>query len=88
MKRLRKLQYKAAKKLTGGYHGSRQELIEGISKVEPVQVKVWDMKVRAAARILGKGVQDNLINQVEETRRRLGGRSWQDHGLAWAATKP
>ena len=55
--------------------------------MEPVQVKLWDMKVRAAARILEKGVQDDLINQAEETRRRLGGTSWQDHGLAWAAAK-
>ena len=48
---------------------------------------LWDMKVRAAARILEKGVQDDLINQAEDTRRRQGGRSWQDFGLAWATAK-
>ena len=47
--RLRKLQYQAVRKITGGYHGSRQELLENISKVEPVQTKIWDMQVRAAA---------------------------------------
>ena len=29
-----------------------------------------------------------LISQAEDTRERLGGRSWQDHGLTWAAVKP
>ena len=86
--RLRKLQSKAVRKVTGGYHGSRQELVEEISKVEPVQVKLWDMKVRAAARILEKGVQNDLISQAEDTRERIGGRSWQDYGLAWTAVKP
>ena len=56
MERLRKLQYKAVRKTIGEYHGSRQDLIENISKVEPVQVNIWDMKVRSAARILEKGV--------------------------------
>ena len=37
-------------KITGGYNGSRQDLIENVSKVEPVQVKTWDMNVRAAAK--------------------------------------
>ena len=68
MERLQKLQYKAMRKVIGGYHRSRQELLEQISKVEPAQVKLWDMKVRAAARILKKGTQGNLINQVEEAR--------------------
>ena len=45
------------------------------------------MKVRAAARILEKGVQDDLIDKAEETRERIGGRSWKDHGLTWAAVK-
>ena len=73
LERLRKLQYQAVRKVTGGYHGSRQELLENISKVEPVQTKIWDMKVRAAARILEKGIQGNLIFKTEETRRHAGG---------------
>ena len=36
-------------------------------------VKLWDMKVRASARILEKGIQDNLIEEVE--RHRGDGRS-------------
>ena len=89
IERLRKLQYQAARKITRGYHGSRQELLENISKVEPVQTKLWDMKVRAAARILEKGTPDNLIQKAEETKVTTGtrGRSWQDHGLTWAAVK-
>ena len=75
------------REVTGGYHGSRQDLLEQISKVEPVQVKLWDMKVRAAARMLEKGIQDKLINQGEKTRETTGGRSWRDHGLTWAAVK-
>ena len=51
VERLRKLQYKAVRMITGGHHGSRQDIIENISMVEPVQVKIWDMKVRATARI-------------------------------------
>ena len=77
------------RKVTEGYHGSRQELVEEISKVdsEPVQTKLWDMRVRAAARILEKRVQDDLIIQTEKTKEITGGRSWQDHGLTWAAVK-
>ena len=85
--RLRKLQYKAVKKITGGYHGSRQDLLEQIAKVEPVQTKIWDMKVRAAARILEKGIQDDLIRQAEDNQRKRRGRDWKDHGLTWAAVK-
>ena len=56
--------------------------------MEPVQVKLWDMKVRAAAMILEKGTQDDLIHEAEETRATTGkGRSWQDHNLTWAAVK-
>ena len=87
VERLRKLQYQAARKVTEGYHGSRQELLENISKMEPIQTKLWDMKVRAAARILEKGTQDNLINRAEDSREITRGRSWQDHGLTWAAVK-
>ena len=54
VERLQKLQYQAVRKVTGGYPGSRQELLENTSKREPVQTKLWDMKVRAAARILEK----------------------------------
>ena len=54
--------------------------------MEPVQTKLWDMKVRAAARILEKGTQGDLIQEAEETRVTTGkGRSWQDHNLTWAA---
>ena len=77
---IRKLQYKAVRKITGGYYGFRQELLEEVSKVELVPVKLWDINVWAAARILEKGVQDDLINQAEEVRGR--GRSWQDHGIS------
>ena len=72
--RLRKLQYKAVRKISGGYHGARQELLEEIAKVEPVQTKLWDMKVRAAARILEKGTQDNLIRRAEANQSKTGGR--------------
>ena len=75
MDRPRKLLYKDVRKITGGYYGSRQELME-VSKVESVQVKLWDMKVRAAARVLENGVQDSLIHKAEETRESIGGRSW------------
>ena len=85
--RLRKLQYKAARKITGGYHGSRQDLIEQISKVEPIEVKLWDMKVRAAARILEKGVQEDLMSRTRETRETVGGRDWSDHSAAWITVK-
>ena len=85
MERLRELQYKAARKITGGYHGSSQDLIEIISKLEPVQTKLWDMKMRAVARIL-ENVQDDLYHKAEENRG--DGLSWCDHGLTWAAVKP
>ena len=85
VERLRRLQYQGTRKVTGGYHGARQELLENISKVEPVQTKLWDMKVRAAARILEKA--SDLINRVRDTRETVGGRSWQDHSLTWAAVK-
>ena len=81
--RLRKLQYKAMRKSTGGYHGARQSTLEEISKVEPVEIKIWDMKVRASARILEKGVQDHLIEEVEK-HRGTSGRGWKNHSLAWA----
>ena len=80
MERLRKLQYKAVRKVTGGYHGARQTTLENILKVEPVEVKIWDMRVWASARVLEKGVQDNLIEEVEEHRG--GSRSWKDHSMA------
>lgn len=53
-----------------------------MSKVEPVQVKLWDMRVCAAARVLEKGTQGGLINKVKNSQ---GGRNWQDHALTWAA---
>ena len=53
MERLQKLQYKAVRKVTGGYHGARQTILENITKVEPVEMKLWDMR------------QDNLIENVE-----------------------
>ena len=87
MERLRKLQYKAARKITGAYHGARQETLEAIAKVEPVQTNIWDMQVRVAARILEKGVQDNLMNRTTETRDTRGGRDWTDHSAAWIPVK-
>ena len=80
--RLWKLQYQVVRKITGGYHGARQELLENIAKVEPVQTKVWDMQVRAAARILEKGVQGDLLKRVTDTREAEGGRDWTDHSAA------
>lgn len=67
---------------------SPQDLIENIAKIEPIQVKIRDMKVRDAARIMEKGVQNNLIHSVDETRESVGGRSWKDHSTAWALAKP
>ena len=87
MERLRKLQYKAVRKVTGAYHGARQDTLENIAKVEPVQTKVWDMQVRAAARILEKGTQDDLITKVTDTRNTEGGRDWMDHSAAWVPVK-
>ena len=72
-------QYKAMRKVTGGYHGAT---LENIARIEPVPVQLWDMRMRASARILEKGVQDNLIEEVE--KHRGTGRSWKDHSLAWA----
>ena len=43
------------------------------------------MRVRASARILEKGVQDNLIEETEAPRGT--GRSWKDHSAAWAQVK-
>ena len=74
MERLRKLQYKAAWKIIGAYHGARQETLENIVKIELVQTKVWDMQVRAAARILRKGVQRDLMDKVMDSRDTIGGR--------------
>ena len=53
---------------------------EKIAKVEPVPIKIWDMQVRASARILEKGVQDGLIAKTAETRRIEGGRDWTERG--------
>ena len=61
------------RKIIGAYHGSRQETLEIIAKVEPVQTKVKDMQIRAADRILEKGVQGNLIAKVTEPRDAEGG---------------
>ena len=79
---LRKLQYKAAWKITGAYHRARQETLETIAKIELVQTKVWDMQVRAAARILEKGVHGDLIDKVMDTRDTIGGRDWTGHSAA------
>ena len=87
MERLPKLQYKAVRKISGGYHGSHQDLIENIAKVEPVHIKVRDMKVRTAARIVENGDQNDLIRRAEETRELVGRRSWKDHHLSWAPVK-
>ena len=62
-------------------------VIRGATKVEPVQVKLWDMKVRAAARILEKGVQNDLIQRTEGARDSAGGRCWKDHCITWAPVK-
>ena len=48
-------------------------------------VKLWDMRVRASARILEKGIQNNLIEEVE--RHRGHGGSWKDHSMTWAQTE-
>ena len=74
MKRLRKLQYKAVRKIIGAYHRARQENLETIAKVELVQTKIWDMQVRASARKLEKGTQEDLITKTTETRNEDGGR--------------
>ena len=84
VERLRKLQYRAVRKITGGYHGARQELLEACS----VQVKLWDMKVRAAARVFERVIQSSLIQKVEEARRATGGRSWIDHSTALTTIPP
>ena len=81
MEKLWKLQYKAVRKVTGGYHGARQFTLENIARVEPVPIKLWDMRVGQAE----KGVQDSLIEEVEKYRG--AGRSWKDHSLAWAQTQ-
>ena len=41
------------------------------------------MQGRAAARILEKGVQGDLMDKVTETRGTIGGRDWTDHSAAW-----
>ena len=87
MERLKKLQYKAVWNITGAYHGVRQETLENIAKVEPVPVKIWGMQVRASARLLEKGVQDNLVAKTAETRETVGGQDWTDHSGAWIPVK-
>ena len=81
LERLRKLQYKAVRKVIGAYHGTRRETLGKIAKVEPVTVKIWRMRVRVSERILEKGVHDNIIEKAE--RHRGSGRSWEDHSIAW-----
>ena len=49
-------EYKAVRNVTGAYHGARQDTLGNIAKVEPVQVKLWDMRVKASTKILEKGV--------------------------------
>lgn len=39
-------------------------MLENLSWIEPAQVNLWDMKIRAAARVLERGVQDDLIQKV------------------------
>lgn len=80
MERLRKLQYQAVRRVIGGYVGARQETLEKIAKVEAVPVKLRDIRVRVSARILGKGAQDNRIEELE--KHRGNGRSWKNHSLA------
>ena len=41
------------------------------------------MQVRAAARVLEKGTQEDLITRTTETRNEEGGRDWKDHSAAW-----
>ena len=85
MERLRKIQYKAVRKVTGGYHGARQTTLESIARVEPVLIpKSYDGAVMGyqGEGILEKGVQDNLIEEVE--KHRGASRSLKDHSLAWA----
>ena len=55
--------------------------------MELVQTKVWDMQVKAAARILEKGVQGDLLKRVTDTRMAEGGRDWTDHSAAWIPVK-
>ena len=45
------------------------------------------MKIRAAARVLEKGVQNSLIRRMEEVRESVGLRSWKDHSVTWAPIK-
>ena len=45
------------------------------------------MQVRATARILEKGTQENLITRTTETRNAEGGRDWKDHSAAWIPVK-
>ena len=73
------------RKVTGGYDGASQEILENIARVESVPVKMWDMRVRASARILEESVQEDLIEEVERHRGR--DRSGRDRSLAWATVK-
>ena len=45
------------------------------------------MQVRAASRILEKGVQNDLMSKVTETRNKKGGRAWTDYSTAWVPVK-
>ena len=45
------------------------------------------MQVRASARILEKGIQDDLITKTTETRNAEGGQDWMDHSAAWIPVK-
>ena len=69
--------------MTEGYDGARQETLEDTTKIEPVSVKLWDMRVRASARIMQNGVQDNLI----EEKKKHKGSGTDGASLTWAAVK-
>ena len=45
------------------------------------------MKVRTAARILEKGVQEDLMSRIRETREKVGDRDWTDHSAPWIPVK-
>ena len=78
MERLRKLQYKSEKKLTRGYHGSRQDLIVNL---EDRTCTSQDMGHEGAARIIEKGYRATSSSG----RRRQGNQSGA--GAVWTTLR-
>ncbi|KAF8422185.1 hypothetical protein EV426DRAFT_706332 [Tirmania nivea] len=71
-----RLEYKALRKITGGYHGSSKEKLALIANIEPLKDKLDDMSRTWAARAVQTG--DKQIRKVLESKPAPGCQSWND----------